>query len=310
MQKQPLVSVIIPTYNRAHLIGQTLDSIIAQTYQNWECIVVDDGSSDHTNRIMQDYCQKDTRIYYHHRPEEHLSGGNGARNFGFKKSNGDFIIWFDSDDLMTDDHVEKKVQLVSSGNYDFGISRTRFFNHHNKVMDSFYQFDKYSITLENYVLQKINWLTLDVIIRKDLANKVRFDEYLKCSQEFNYYSKLLCLTNKTVFLNKVISWRRYGEQTTSQGVRKNSNCKLLSYWYTYIAVYDRLSLKTKKQTLLDIYKGIILIKEVPNEISKIKIAKHFFKVFKTKFFILLLYYFLNKVTSRFLFLRKMAFSED
>ena len=55
MNNQPLVSIIIPTYNRANLIGETLDSIISQTYKNWECIVVDDGSSDYTNEVMQAY---------------------------------------------------------------------------------------------------------------------------------------------------------------------------------------------------------------------------------------------------------------
>jgi len=49
----PLVSIIIPTYNRAHLIGETLDSVLAQTYTNWECIVVDDGSSDNTNEVLE-----------------------------------------------------------------------------------------------------------------------------------------------------------------------------------------------------------------------------------------------------------------
>lgn len=56
-QKEPLVSIIIPTFNRAHLIGETLDSIIAQTYTHWECIVVDDGSTDNTEEIMTSYQQ-------------------------------------------------------------------------------------------------------------------------------------------------------------------------------------------------------------------------------------------------------------
>lgn len=55
--KEPLVSIIIPTFNRAHLIGETLDSIIAQTYTHWECIVVDDGSTDNTEEIMNSYQQ-------------------------------------------------------------------------------------------------------------------------------------------------------------------------------------------------------------------------------------------------------------
>ena len=83
--------MIIPTYNRAHLIGETLDSVLAQTYQHWECIIVDDGSSHNTDRVVSEYVKKDSWFKYYHRPDEHLPGGNGARNYGFKMSQGKFI---------------------------------------------------------------------------------------------------------------------------------------------------------------------------------------------------------------------------
>ena len=58
----PLVSIIIPTYNRAHLISETLDSILAQTYINWECIIVDDGSTDATGKVINEYIKRDNTI--------------------------------------------------------------------------------------------------------------------------------------------------------------------------------------------------------------------------------------------------------
>jgi glycosyltransferase involved in cell wall biosynthesis len=91
MNIQPLVSIIIPTYNRAHLIGETLDSVLAQTYQNWECIIVDDDSTDKTDEVVGAYVEKDSRFKYYHRPDEHLPGGNGARNYGFKMSTGEYV---------------------------------------------------------------------------------------------------------------------------------------------------------------------------------------------------------------------------
>src|SRR5690606_927984 len=116
--KQPLVSIIIPTFNRAHLIGETLDSVLSQTYTNWECIVVDDGSTDSTDALLASYCEKDARIQYHHRPKEHLSGGNGARNYGFKLSKGEYIQWFDSDDLMLNSKIEIKLREAIKNNAD------------------------------------------------------------------------------------------------------------------------------------------------------------------------------------------------
>ncbi|MCM2302197.1 MAG: glycosyltransferase, partial [Flavobacteriaceae bacterium] len=91
----PLVSIIIPTFNRAHLIGETLDSILAQTYTNWECIVVDDGSSDNTHIVVGQYVAKDSRIKYVHRPEHMLKGPSSCRNYGFELSKGEYINWFD-----------------------------------------------------------------------------------------------------------------------------------------------------------------------------------------------------------------------
>lgn len=84
--QNPLVSIIIPTFNRAHLIGETLDSVLAQTYPNWECIVVDDGSTDNTDEVMAEYMARDARFQYHHRPEDRLPGGNAARNYGVEFS--------------------------------------------------------------------------------------------------------------------------------------------------------------------------------------------------------------------------------
>ena len=69
MSKNPLVSIIIPTYNRAHLIKETLDSVLTQTYTNWECIIVDDGNSDNTEEVINSYIAKDQRFKYCHRPQ-------------------------------------------------------------------------------------------------------------------------------------------------------------------------------------------------------------------------------------------------
>ena len=101
-----LVSVIIPTYNRSHLLDETLVSLLNQTYQNWECIVVDDDSTDTTTAVLQKYIAKDNRFQYHHRPKDRLRGGNAARNYGFEISKGKYIQWFDSDDIMLPEKLQ------------------------------------------------------------------------------------------------------------------------------------------------------------------------------------------------------------
>lgn len=111
MTEQPLVSIIIPTYNRADLISETLDSILAQTYHNWECIVVDDGSTEDNVKIISEYVNKDVRFKLYNRPEERKPGGCGARNFAFEKSKGQYIKWLDSDDLLEPFLLQKEIEI-------------------------------------------------------------------------------------------------------------------------------------------------------------------------------------------------------
>ena len=102
----PLISIIIPTFNRAHYIQETLDSILNQTYINWECIIIDDGSEDNTQEVLAKYLKKDVRFQFHIRPENRPKGANSCRNYGFELSKGDLIKWFDSDDIMLPNHIE------------------------------------------------------------------------------------------------------------------------------------------------------------------------------------------------------------
>lgn len=108
-----LVSIIIPTYNRADLIGETLDSVMAQSYVNWECIIIDDGSKDATETVIQKYIALDTRFQYYKRPEHLPGGGNAARNYGFEQAKGEFVQWFDDDDIMLEDYIGARIRLFS-----------------------------------------------------------------------------------------------------------------------------------------------------------------------------------------------------
>lgn len=116
MSSSDLVSIIIPTYNRAHLISETLDSIKAQTYTDWECIVVDDGSHDGTEHLLEYYAKNDSRFKYYKSPSSKPKGANACRNFGFEVSSGVFIQWFDSDDFMFEAFLEIKINAFKKKN--------------------------------------------------------------------------------------------------------------------------------------------------------------------------------------------------
>ena len=95
MKQTEPVSIILPTYNRANQIGKAIESVLAQTYEDFELIVVDDGSTDETEKVVTSY--KDCRIRYHRMPEN--GGQSRARNCGMKLARYDYLAFEDSDDL-------------------------------------------------------------------------------------------------------------------------------------------------------------------------------------------------------------------
>lgn len=303
------VSIIIPTYNRAHLIAETLDSIIAQNFHDWECIIVDDGSTDNTYEFVNAYVQKDSRFKYFHRTDKYLPGGNGARNYGLDLAQGEYIVFFDSDDLMTINHLQVKYDLINSGDYNFAVTRTKYFNYSNKHIDKYYNYSTNDITKENYILQKINWLTLDVIIKSTIAKNIRFNEKLKSGQEYNYFSKLVCKTEKGVFLNKIVSLRRYHENSKSGSlveIHKKYESMAISTWNTFNDVFFDIKSPTKKKIIFRIYKNILISKNKPKDIDYLDFWKALFKFHKKSFISKITYYYVNKYTNRFNFLRKRA----
>ena len=106
-RKEPLVSVIMPCFNAGEFIAETLDSVIAQTYTNWECIVVNDGSVDNSEYVVLDYSKRDSRIKYLTQKNQ---GPSVARNKGISISKGEYILPLDADDLIDSTYMEKAMQ--------------------------------------------------------------------------------------------------------------------------------------------------------------------------------------------------------
>lgn len=115
-----LISIVIPTFNSSAYLKATLDSVLSQTYFHWECILVDDGSSDLTESIVANYLEKDNRFQSYKRPENLSKGPSSARNYGVSKTKGDYLIFLDADDLLTTTCLENRVaQFQQNPDYDF-----------------------------------------------------------------------------------------------------------------------------------------------------------------------------------------------
>ena len=110
MYQEGLVSIIIPCFNVGNYLAETLDSVLNQTYPNWECIIVNDGSNDSTETIAKKYCSQYPKINYIYQEN---SGLSAARNIGIKKSSGEYILPLDGDDLIDKTYIEKSINILT-----------------------------------------------------------------------------------------------------------------------------------------------------------------------------------------------------
>jgi glycosyltransferase involved in cell wall biosynthesis len=218
-----LVSIIIPVYNRVQLIGETLDSILNQTYSNWECIIVDDGSTDDTIMVVKQYEQKDSRIKLYNRPDNYIKGANACRNFGYENCLGDYINWFDSDDIMDPAFIKKKVEILENEQLDFVISQSVNFDDYGQESVIFEKENKgKKINAENFIGNVINWITMDAMVTRKSVGELRFNEKLQSGQEYNFYSRYLLNKPKGKFIYVCLAKRRIHNTSIQQELLKDT----------------------------------------------------------------------------------------
>ena len=114
-----LVSIIMPSYNTAKFISETIKSVLAQTYTNWELIIVDDCSTDNTDEVIKPYLS-DPRIYYI--KNEANSGAAVSRNRALREARGKWIAFLDSDDLWLPEKLEKQILFMKKNDYHFSYT--------------------------------------------------------------------------------------------------------------------------------------------------------------------------------------------
>ena len=138
MDDHPLVSCITPTYNRSAMIKEAIKSNIAQTYQNWQMLIIDDQSTDDTWKVITDYANKEPRIRCFKNPEK---GANNARNLGLAQAKGKYVIFLDDDDVNLPHRIESQVKAMQRSNSRFMLSwfqirdrSNRFYKKTNKTL--------------------------------------------------------------------------------------------------------------------------------------------------------------------------------
>lgn len=217
----PKISIIIPTYNRANVIGRTIESFISQTYKEWELLVVDDHSTDNTAAVIETFMAKDARIKYY--LNERSKGAQGARNTGILKSSSEWILLFDSDDYAYPNFLEELVSEVNSG-ADVISSLIRVV-HQNPTRYEYPNWGAMSGKIEEALYKNTTYVTFNMamIRRSKLMEMNLLDEDCMAYQELDTHLRLSSICNyKSV--NKVLSDYYFcnADSITSDSQRNNT----------------------------------------------------------------------------------------
>ncbi|XMO86576.1 glycosyltransferase family 2 protein [Algibacter sp. AS12] len=221
MKNSSLVTIIMATYNRAHFIIETLQSIQKQTYPNWECLIIDDGGTDDTYEVIKPILNSDNRFQLFKRTDNYAKGLPGSRNFGLDKAKGDYIIFFDDDDIVHPQNLELCVNELNNIEYSFcRYLRAVFIGDFSYDFDLSKDYSKFQVNLSDLEAIIKNELPINscaIMWKKECFINKRFTEHLMYAEEWELYSRILSegfkgiSTNKTLFFGRKHSKSNTGE---------------------------------------------------------------------------------------------------
>jgi len=230
---KPVVTIIMATFNRAHFIVETLRSIQNQTFGHWECLIIDDGGTDNTQEVIAPLLEQDGRFQFLKRPATYLKGLPGCRNYGLDLAQGEFIIFFDDDDIVHPMNLELCVKELKNTDYFFcRYLRTVFTDEFNYNFDLTATYDSFQIgkaDVFSLIKHELPFNSCAVMWRKSCFNENRFVEHLMYAEEWELYSRILSSGVVGISINKILFFGRKhpnsntGEFYSHNPIRKKSN---------------------------------------------------------------------------------------
>ena len=184
MSQTPFFSVIVPTYNRAHLISPTISSILSQTYPHFELIIVDDGSTDNTEEVVRQFVSD--RVFYYKKDNAERAA---ARNYGTHKAKGDYVNWFDSDDMMLPDNLKQAAELIVKNSNPEMIAMC---HQHVDTEGRTLHTESYPEEINGNLYKSNPMANSPVMVRRDIAltNQFNEDRGLSGSEDYELWLRL------------------------------------------------------------------------------------------------------------------------
>lgn len=227
-----MVSVIIATYNYARYISEAIYSLQQQTFKDWECIIVDDGSTDNTREVVNEIIKNENRVSYHAIKN---SGPSVARNAGVGLSKGNYILFLDADDLLQSDKILSHVTAFAlDANLDVAYGDVRYFSDGDKNHDNYFfslhknkkqwipVFSGNGRDLESKVLRENIMVTSSPLFKKEALLKIGlFDTVLKKLEDWELFQRMIFANLKLQYIDAENSWVLMRAHQTSYSFNKD-----------------------------------------------------------------------------------------
>lgn len=207
-----LVSIIVPIYNAEKYLDSCIQSVLRQTYTNWELILIDDGSTDKSGRIAEEYGFADERITVFH--QKNL-GVSLARNQGIDEATGNYVVFLDADDELIEDCLAKTVNIAEETNADVVAGRSC----ENQELFQDRIIWTGAEALENSLKDHLfTYSACAKLIRREFIGKTRFTPDIRINEDSYFVFQLLCKQNVFVLTNDVIYFYRANSESSSRTV--------------------------------------------------------------------------------------------
>jgi teichuronic acid biosynthesis glycosyltransferase TuaG len=242
---QPLVSIIMPSYNSAKTIAQSIESVLLQSYSNWELLITDDLSSDETLSIIKEYMNKDTRIRLF--VNEKNLGAGGSRNRSIKVANGKYIAFLDSDDIWLDNKLS--VQIEHMCKYNVALSYT-WYQKFSSEGDGGYVQPKLTVTYQQLLYSNIIGC-LTAVYDAEILGK-RYMPLIRKRQDMGLWLSILKDIDMALGIPQVLAKYR-----VDSGMTRNKITILKWQWAFYREVLGLNLLQAFKCFVIYAYKGVV-----------------------------------------------------
>lgn len=231
-----LISVIVPIYNVEKYIEKGVMSIINQTYDNIEIILVDDGSKDNSSLIIDDLAKNDNRIKVIHKKN---GGVSSARNVGLNNSNGKYIVFIDGDDYIESDYIEYFYNLIKKNDYDLAFNCKCFdlTNTTKIISDNYKEYSSSDVIYDIYIGKiGVGVAVWNKMYKKDflVENNICFDENIWYGEGMLFNIECLSKTNKIIVGDRLVYHQTWNPNSAMRNFNLNSNyCGLKSMELQY-----------------------------------------------------------------------------